>query len=200
MTQRNADEFDRGSVRDKTEKGAVWPTASFQLCQVKAKPTSKPKITWHLPTEWLLFTGREVTWTEGLQEPGAARPARWAGLRLGWAEGTDGLHISLVVASGGDLQYWDDGALVQHAVRGHHLGVALLTATHTRLEQEVGGFEQIFEVAPQGGRNSELSIYFIEAFYKVSTLEKETQSTLEDRLMSRFFILKNESQKSQQSI
>lgn len=81
---------------------------------------------------------RCVTWAEGLQEPGASRSAWCAGFRLGGVEGPNGLDIGLVVTCGGDLQHRDDCTLVQQAIRRHHFGVALLTATHSRLTRRGG--------------------------------------------------------------
>lgn len=83
---------------------------------------------------------RSLTWAEGLQEPGASRPAWRAGFRLSGVEGSDGLDIGLVVTCGWNLQHRDDCTLVQQAVRRHHFCVALLTATHSRLTQEGGKF------------------------------------------------------------
>lgn len=82
---------------------------------------------------------RGVTWTEGLQEPGAPRPAWCAGFRQGGAESSDGFHIGLVVTCSGDLEHRDDCALVQQAVGRHYFSVALLTPTHSGLTQGGGG-------------------------------------------------------------
>lgn len=78
------------------------------------------------------------TWAEWLEEPGASRPARRVGCRLGGVESSDSLDICLVVSGGGDLQHRNDSTLVQQAIRRHYFSVAILTATHTRLTQGGG--------------------------------------------------------------
>lgn len=76
-----------------------------------------------------MFTRRWRTWADGSQGPLAEQVLgrRRAGLE---PPGAPGLHVGLLVAirhAGGP------GAVVQEAVRGHHLGVAPLAAAHAAL-------------------------------------------------------------------
>lgn len=78
------------------------------------------------------------TWSKRLQEPGAPRPARCAGCRLGGVKASYGLDVGPVVSCGGDLQHGDDGALIQQAIRGHDFSEALFTAADAGLREKVG--------------------------------------------------------------
>lgn len=76
----------------------------------------------------------DITRTKRLQKPCASHSARCAGSRLSGVQGSNCLDVSLVVASGGDLQHRDDGTLIQQPIGRHDFSVALFTATHTHLE------------------------------------------------------------------
>lgn len=69
------------------------------------------------------------TWADGSQGPIAEQVLgrRRAGLE---PPGAAGLHVGLLVA----VHAGSPGAVVQEAVRGHHLGVAPLAAAHAALQ------------------------------------------------------------------
>lgn len=88
---------------------------------------------------WDISVFSHVTWSKGLQEPGAPPSAWGAGFRQGGVEAPDRLHVGPVVSGRRDLQHRDYRALIQDPVRGHDLGVAVLTAAHPRLDKGGGG-------------------------------------------------------------
>ena len=105
----------------------------YVLCAVVAWMEYTSKLFWDIS----VFS--HVTWSKGLQEPGASPSARGAGFRQGGVEAPDRLHVGPVVSGRRDLQHRDYRALIQDPVRGHDLGVAVLTAAHPRLDKGGGG-------------------------------------------------------------
>lgn len=103
----------------------------------------------HSPAHWAT-----LTWPERLEVPGAAAPARLYGGGQGGVAGTAGLDVDVLVAGSWDFQHGNEGALVQQALRGQHLCVALLAHAQASLQGAVEIHSEFYTLTERPGRAS----------------------------------------------